>query len=233
MKKLILAMVFILLTALLISFNYLLWERESMLKEIETLEYANLADNANINALKREITGLEEDNKALDARNDFLEAENNKLSQEKNNLLADREKDAEQIREKIRKINVLKQYADINALAEPIYKWVEAINNKDYEEAYALEYAGTSEEDRTVSLGDYVREMEANVRGIDITEVQLDKYRGSTEGDIILQVRLNVKLADERSKDFIRYEEGINVRYVKIEHSREMAKFYIAEISNS
>jgi len=233
MKKLILAMVFILLTALLISFNYLLWERESMMKEIETLEYANLTDNANINALKREIASLEEDNKSLNEKIDFLEAENSKLLQEKNNLLADREKASEDIREKIRMINVLKQYADINVLAEPVYKWVEAINNGDYEEAYALEYAGISEEERPVSFDDYVREMEASVRGIDIQEVRLDKYRGSTGGDIILQARLNVRLAENRDEKFFRYEEGINVKYIKIEYSHEMAKFYISEISNS
>jgi regulator of replication initiation timing len=231
MKKLILAMVFILLTALLISFNYLLWERESMMKEIETLEYANLADSANINALKREIAGLEEDNKRLDEKNDVLETENSKLLQEKNDLIAEKEKASEEVREKVRKINVLKQYADINTLAEPVYKWAEAINNGDYEEAYAFEFAGISEEDRKVSLDDYVREMEAFVRGIDIQEVRLDKFRGSTEGEIILQVRLNVKLSEGRGKEFFRYEEGINDRYVKIEYSRELTQFYISEIS--
>lgn len=233
MKKLILAMVFILLTALLISFNYLLWDRESMMKELENLENANLADSANINAQKREIAGLEEDIKRLDEKNDALEADNNKLQQDKSALIAEKELAQEAVREKVRTINVLKQYTDINTLAEPVYKWAEALNNGAYEEAYTIEYAGIAEENRTVSLDDYAREMEAFVRRIDIEEVRLDKLRGSSEGEIILQVRLNVKLMEDRGKELFRYEEGINERYIKIEYSRETTKFFISEISNN
>lgn len=232
MKKLILGMVFVLLTALFIAFNYLLWDRESREKELKNLEYANASNNVSINAQKREISNLEEENSSLGDKIGQLEHDKEQLIQDKIVLASERDGTEAALQERVRFINALKQYADIKVLSEPVAKWVEALNQGKYEEAYELEYAAVLEQDRLVSLTAYTEEMKSTIRKIELSEVKLDKLRGSGNGDIFLEVRLNVKLAENADKVSDRYTEGINDRYVKIEYSYEKNAFIISGINN-
>ena len=232
MKKLILGMVFVLLTALIIAFNYLLLDRESREKELENLEYANASNNASINAQKREISSLEEENVSLEDKIEQLEHDKDQLMQEKNAITSEKVKTEAALQERVRFINTLKQYADIKALSEPVTKLVEALNQGKYEEAYELEYAAVLEKDRLVSLTAYTEEMKNTIQKIEISEVKLDKLRGSGNGDIFLEVRLNVKLVENADKASARYLEGINDKYVKIEYSYEKNAFIISQINN-
>lgn len=233
MKKLILVMVFVLLAALFIAFNYLLLERESRENELKNLEYANASNIASISAQKREIDSLVEGNRSLGDKIEKLESEKDQLLQDKNALSSERDKTGLTLQEKINFINILKQYTDIKALSEPVTKWAEALNQGKYEEAYALEYAGVLMQDRKVSLTAYTEEMKNTIRKIEIGEVKLDKLRGSSSGDIFLEVRLNVKLAEEANKSSARYMEGVNDLYIKIEYSNEDKAFIISAISST
>ncbi len=232
MKKLILGMVFVLLTALFIGFNYLLWDKESREKELKNLEYANASNNASISAQKREIGALEEENRNLENEIERLENETNQLNQDKSALASERDKAGVTLQEKINFINALKQFSDLKVLSEPVTKWAEALNQGKYEEAYEFEYAGVLEKDRTVSQSAYSEEMGNTIRKIEIGEVKLDKLRGSGNGEIFLEVRLNVKLPEDAGKTAARYKEGINDRYFKIEYLYEKKIFIISSISN-
>lgn len=232
MKKLILGMVFVLLTALFIGFNYLLWDKESREKELKNLEYANASNNASISAQKREIGALEEENRNLENEIERLENETNQLNQDKSALASERDKAGATLQEKINFINALKQFSDLKVLSEPVTKWAEALNQGKYEEAYELEYAGVLEKDRTVSLSAYSEEMGNTIRKIEIGEVKLDKLRGTGNGEIFLEVRLNVKLSEDAGKTAARYKEGINDKYFKIEYLHEKKTFIISSISN-
>lgn len=232
MKKFILVMVFILLTALFIAFNYLLWDRESKAAEIKSLENTNVSHNASISAQKREIDSLAEEVGSLSDQISQLENEKNQLIDEKNLLAADRDETKAALQERIEFINILKQYADINALSEPVKKWAEALNQGNYEEAYRLEYAGIPAKDRAVSISAYVEEMKSAIRKIEITDVKVDKLRGTGNGDIYLDVRLNVKLAEEADKDSSRFSEGDNDAYIRIDYSADKKEFVIYAINN-
>ena len=232
MKKLILVMVFVLLTALFIAFNYLLWERESRENELKNLEYVNAGNAASISAQKREIDNLNVENRNQRNNIEQLEKEKDQLIQDKASLTAEKDKASTALQEKINFVNTLKQYADIKALSDPVVKWAEALNQGKYEEAYAIEYAGTLMKDRKLTLTAYSEEMKNMIRKIEIGEAKLDKLRGSSNGDIFLEVRLNVKLAEGANASSARFIEGVNDIYVKIEYSNEDKAFIISAINN-
>ena len=233
MKKLILVMVFVLLTAFFVAFNYLLWEREDTETKLKNLENANAGNNASISAQKREIDSLEERNTRLEDEIKSLGEEKERILTEKQALSEEKDKINRTLQERIKFINAVKQYVDIKVLSEPVTKWAEAVNQGKYKEAYELEFEGTAEDDRTTSQEEYAEGMKNTVRKIEINEVKLDKLRGAGEGEIFLEVRMNVKLADSNGKKLAAYTDGINEKYVKIDYSYEKKAFIISSISGS
>ena len=232
MKKLILVMVFVLLTALFIAFNYLLWEREDREKELRNLEYANVSNNASISAQKREIDSLEEEIGSLEDEMKSLEKERERNLVEKQSLAAEKDKINENLQDRIKFINAITKYIDIKTLSEPLTKWVEAVNQGRYEDAYNLEYEGIKLQGRPVSLEKYTEEMKKTIRKIEIVEVKLDKLRGAGNGEIFLEAKLNVKLTEDSDTDSTLYKDGINNKYVNIGYSYEKNAFFILSIED-
>jgi len=232
MKKLILGMVFVLLTAFFIGFNYLLWERENNLNKLRNLENQNASNSASINAYKREIENLEEKNESLEEEVDKLKDELQRSQLEKQVLSEEKNVINQTLQERIRFINGIKQHIDLKILSEPLLQWAEAINQGKYNEAYELEFEGTLEQDRKLSLEEYTELMKNNVRKIEIADVMLDRYKGTGNGDIYLEVKMNVKLADEANKKQISYTDGINNKYVKLDYSSEKKAFIISSIND-
>ncbi len=232
MKKFILVMVFVLLTALFIAFNYLLWDRENKVRELKNLEAANASYTTSINAQKREISGLEEENSRLGNEIDRLESEKNSLNEEKAKIQAEWNLTKDALQERIDFINTLKQHADMSVLSEPVIKWVEAVNEGNFKEAYLLEYEGAEAEDINVRLDEYVEQMTRSIRRIEITQVKVDKLRGTGNGDIYLSAALDVKLAEEPNQKSFRFTEGENEIYVKIDYSIPKKAFVISTIGS-
>jgi len=230
MKKFILVMVFVLLTALIIAFNYLLWDRESKMTELKNLEQEKSSLNASINAQKREISVLEQEISGLRDQLDNKEDETSRLIYEKNELNNDLRKTKESLQERIDFINALKQHVDINTFSKPVVEWAEAINHGNYEEAYDMEYEGVDVQDRSVSLVAYADQFKDTISKIEITEVKLDKLRGLTSGEVYLDVKLNVKLADTPKQKSTRFTQGENEVYIKIDYSQAKKKFIISGI---
>lgn len=232
MKKLVLVMVFVLLTAVFIAFNYLLWDRESREKELKDLEYQNTNDKADLTAKSREIESLGKEITSLGDKITQLETDKDQLEKDKNSLADQKSSTDAALRDKIKFFNIIKQYADINELSEPLTLWVDALNQGKYEDAYELEYAAVQPGDRTISLDAYTQEMQKNVKKIEITEVKIDKLRGSSEGEIYLDVRLTVKLAEGADKNNLRFSEGLNEKFIKIDYSVVKNAFEIVQMSN-
>lgn len=233
MKKLILVMVFVLLTALFIAFNYLLWERESRENDLKSLQNLNASNSASINAQKREIENLNEENKSQREKIDQLGNEKDQLSQEIVSLQSQNENSNAALQERINFINTLKQYADIKALSEPVTRWVEALNQGKYEDAYTIEFAGTPLKDRRITLAAYSDQIKNTIRKIELTEIKVDKIRGADKGDIYLEVQISIKLAEAANAATARFKEGMNNLYVKIGYSDEDKAFKMTEITVS
>lgn len=233
MKKFILVMIFVLLTALFIAFNYLLWDRENKVVELKNLENANASYTTNINSQKREISALEEEIDRLENQIKEIESDKERLSEEKASIQIEWAETRASLQERIDFINTIKQHADTNVLSAPLAKWAEAINQGDFRQAYLLEYEGVAMVDRTVRLDDYVEQMSRTVRRVDITQVKVDRLRGTGNGDIYLDVTLDVKLPEEPDMKSLRFTEGVNEIYVKIDYSVSEKVFMISGMGNS
>jgi len=231
MKKFILVMVFAVLIALFIAFNYLVWDRESKVAEIKKLESVNASYDASISIHKREISTLEGEVNRLKEQIEKLENEKAQLQKEKEAAAADRDQTEQELRDRISFINVLKERVDIEFLAQPVMLWAEAVNKGDFEQAYSIEYEGLPVKDRTVSLSTYVDEMKASISRIEITDVKVDKLRGSGNGDIYLDVKCNVKLNENANTLSSRFADGENEIYVKVDYSREKKAFIISSMN--
>jgi septal ring factor EnvC (AmiA/AmiB activator) len=135
MKKLVLAMVFILLMALFIAFNYLLWDRENRVKELSDLQSVNANKSADISVQNREIKSLEEENNNLQLKINQLESDKEQLTKGRNDLSVEKDSLNRVITGKNDLLNALKQISDVNELEQPVKKWVDAINASDYSTA--------------------------------------------------------------------------------------------------
>jgi len=231
MKKFFLVMIFALLIAVFIAFNYLLWDRESKLAEIKNLESVNASYSASISVQKREIGTLEDEVKSLGNQIEQYKAEIDRLQKEKEQVASEKLQEETELKAKIDLINILKENADIQFLSEPVVSWVEALNSGSFDEAYAIEFEGVPQKDRNISLSAYVEQMESTVQKIEITEVRVDRYRGSSNGEIYLDVTLNVGLAENADESVSRFAEGENEIYVKLDYSKEKKGFIISSIN--
>jgi septal ring factor EnvC (AmiA/AmiB activator) len=232
MKKLVLAMVFVLLSALFIAFNYLLWDRESREKELRDLEVVNATNNSSINAQTRQIDRLEKEITSLNNKIDQLELDKEQLGRDKSDLTTEKTESEIVMQQKIIFINALKQAVDIKTFSEPVTKWANALNQGKYEEAYELEYAAVPLADRDISLSEYKAKMKKNLHKIEIAEIKLDGLKGSDTGEIFLKVKLAAKLAPGADKTGGDFTEGINEKAFKIDYSADKKTFIIASISS-
>ncbi len=232
MKKLILVMVFVLLTAVFIAFNYLLWERESRESELKDLSYQNANYKTDISTKTREIDSLGKEINDLGNKITQLESEKAQLVQDKNGIIEQKNNSDAALRDKIDYLNIIKQYVNIKVVSEPLTLWTDALNQGKYEDAYDLEYAAVPSADRSVTLSAYTEDMQKTIKKIEINEVKLDLLRGSSDGEIFLDVRLTVKLAENADKNTSRFSEGLNERYIKIDYSTEKKMFEILSISS-
>lgn len=231
MKKFILVIVFALLIALFIAFNYLLWDRESKLAEIRNLESVNASYSASVSVHKREINTLEEEVKSLNNQITQYRDEIDKLLQERDQAISDRLQEEATLKAKVDFINVLKEHTDIQVLSRPVVLWAEAVNNGSFDEAFDIEYEGVPPRERTVSLSTYVEQMKATVERIEINEIKVDRLRGYGTGDIYLNVRFSVRLVEDADISSSRFSDGENEMYVKLDYSKDKKAFIISSMN--
>lgn len=231
MKKLTLIMVFVLLTALLIGFNYLLLDRESKDQTIKNLEYVSASNNSNISAQKREISALEDENSTLQNELNQANEENERLTKAVDAANLEKDGVKEELRARTDYINNIKQFLNMETVTKPFADYVAALNQGDYSKAYELEFAGVSAKDRTTSLDEYTQKMKDAAPKIDIIEVKLDNLRGSENGEIYLSVKLTAELSEQADKSFSWFIDGENVVYVNIGYSDSRDELIIQSIS--
>ncbi len=231
MKKLVLIMVFVLLMALFIAFNYLLWDRESKVNELKSLEYNNASYLADITSQSRDIKRLENENNEYISDISKLEKEKEQLAQKNLQLESDKNQETGKTGHKIDIINILKQSVDIKLFGAVVEKWVEAVSTGNYPEAYRLEYDKASLQSKQPSLEDYTNALKSNVKSIKLKELILEKEQGKAEGEIILKAALEVKLTEKPEQDFTRFADGLNEMKFKLDYDAALNEFYILEIT--
>lgn len=228
MKKLVLAMVFILLMALFIAFNYLLWDRENRVKELEDLKLANADNSVNMSLQGREIKNLEEENNTLQLKVNQLESEKEQLTASKNNLSSEKDQLNSIISGKNDLLNALKQISDLKELEKPVEKWVDAINTGDYSTAYGLEYKSLATGGNPPGITVYSENLKNNIKSISLKSVKLDTSRGTDNGEIVLNAELEVRLPEKA--DSQTWKDGLNEKFIQIGYDTTVKQFIILQI---
>lgn len=228
MKKLVLAMVFVVLMALFIAFNYLLLDRENKVKELKDLEFENANNSASMSMQNREIKSLEEENSSQQLKISQLESDVDQLNKKNSDLSAEKEQLNRKIKDKTDLLNALKEISDMKVLEQPVKKWLEAINAGDYDTAYELEYASLASYGNPPGAFAYSESLKATVKSISLKSIKTDTSRGAGDGDIILDAELEVKLVDKAVSQV--YKEGLNEKFIKIGYDVNKKEFVILQI---
>jgi cell division protein FtsB len=212
MKKLVLILVCALIMTVFIAFNYLLWDRENKIRNIENL---NVSKNMSIDALGDKIKSLTDENKQLQEENKKKEDENNRIRSKY--YLADQ--DLALLRKTLNNkndvIQQLKMQADLKPLEAVIRKWAESIDKGEYEPAYELQKSQLTSGDNNIDFSSFMDAYKTNIKNIKVKDIKLqeDENNGTIQG-LVFAVSLEVKLVE--GADGSLYADGVNERYFTI-----------------
>jgi cell division protein FtsB len=232
MKKFALIIICSLIMVLLIGFNYLLWDRENKQKDIETLEHSKASNNASITALGEKINTLEKNNEDLKKEIKNLEAVISSMEQDKKREEEEKAKINEALAQKRENIKVLVQNADTEFLKEAVRKWVEALNQGDYESAYRLQQKSMGNGTDKLTLSEYSNAYKNSIQSININSIELvtDGIPDEKQGEIILSVELEVVMKTHGKPKNIHLDEGSNKRYITVDYDNQLNEWVIAGI---
>lgn len=229
MKKLVLAMVSILMIALFIAFNYLLWDRENRVKELKALEIDNASNSASMSLQNREIKSIEEENNTLKLKISQLQSEQELLTNSSNSLAEEKDRLNRSLTAKNSLLNALKAISDLKELEQPVKKWVDAISAGEYDKAYEYEYTSLMSYGSPPGVLPYTENLKNSIKTIGLKSLKLDTARGTADGEIVLDVELEIKLVDKNTeKDYV---DGINQRFIKLGYDETKKEFVILQIS--
>lgn len=234
MKKLSLILFCTLLLLFFIAFNYLLWERQSREKDMESLRNLNVENSSKVYTYERQVSALREKNDELNAAKTELEEQINRLSVEKVQLDKEKQDTAEDLERKERVVDKLKQQVDLNILEEPIKKWVEFINKGDYDSAYQLQYGHFISKDEELDSEAFSSLFEDVVKSVSIKSIELFINEESPEssGNIIFAVILNIEKQEAVDKAADYFRQGENTRYFTIDYDFKQDIWVITSIDS-
>jgi len=235
MKKFIIVIVFVFLIAILISFNYLLWDREQRLASFQDISDSN---NLTIETLSEKMNALDKLNKQLSIRVENLTDDNTTL-QNKFSMLSDESLDLKrQIISRNDLIISLKKAIDVTPMDAVIKKWTENVNSKNYEVAEAL--ISKNSKDETIHNAEKFKEAyQSELNTIKIkttklfTELTDDEHLEKIQIKVVFEV-VKPEVTDE-NKDQIPqniFKSGDNEKYITMELNSETKEWLILEIND-
>ncbi len=235
MKKFIIVIIFVFLIAILISFNYLLWDRERQLENYQDLSNAK---NLSIDTLGEKIDNLDKLNKELNSKIDTLTSDNSGLNDKISNLENENQQIKQEIASKNQLINLLKGNLNMEPFESVIKKWVEAVNSKNYQNALTLISKNSkdeilnNEEDFKVTCQNEIKAIRFKSSKL-FTEVSDEEHLGKIQFKVILEV--DKPEVTEQNKDNVSdllYKSGENVKYITMEFDAEAKEWRILELSD-
>lgn len=240
MKKLVLVVVWILLIAVFVVLNYLIWDRENKEKDIESLESLNASNSSSIAALGREINNLETEKKRLETEIFNLEKKISDLEETNKEIEEDNRKNLEIISRKNEIIYKLIQQLDKKEVEKVIIKWADNINNGNYDEAYKLMRLSPSSNQALMNSKEFAENYKNSIKSIKIETMELlpeeilrEDISGDKKGDIVYKVIFNVEKSEGYDKSITSFSEGLNERYITLDYSVEMEQWMISGVFTS
>jgi hypothetical protein len=237
MKKFGLILVSIFLLTVLISLNYLLWDRDNTIKSMQninsTLYSSNSSNKASIDALGDNIKTLTESNKELDSKIYDLKSQNQALQDGWNKEKEDKANIDKDLQQKNDTIGKLKLQANLSPLELTIKRWADSIDKGNYDDAYSLELSHNDAKGSAISRLDYANAYRNSIKSLKIKkQIKLaEDSLASTGGNITFLVICDVKLVD--NSQVVGYSDGENERLFTVIYSKTDSKWVISDISTS
>jgi len=237
MKKFIIVFVFVFLIAILISFNYLLWDREKQLASFQNIRDSN---NLTIDTLSEKMNNLDKLNKELNKRVDSLTDENATTSKYSSMINNENIGLKGEIIAKNDLIIFLKKTIDVAPMDTVIKKWTEAVNSKNYEAAVAL--ISKNSKDETINNTSKVKEVyQSELKAIKIktsklfTELTDDEHLGKIQFKVVFEVSKPDSTDENKDKmpqNLFLFKSGDNEKYITMELNSSTNEWLILEIED-
>lgn len=231
MKKFLLVLVCAVIILFFVGFNYLLWDRENKAADIKDLEYTNENKEDYINYMTDEKKIVENENKNLKKQIESLENAASDLNSQIESLRAViRQKEAD-LKKSSELIEILKQQADRQMLAQKIQQYVELLNSRDYTQAYEMRYGHTLLYTFKPSLTSYSAGYKDKVAGIKIESLEYSEDPPEhSGGQHVFDAMLEVELKKNEDNGGCEFEPGLNNRTFILGFDETVGEWVIADI---
>ena len=229
MKKFVIAVVFIFLTATLILVNYLLWDREQQMANYKNM---SASKNLSIETLEEKNYSLSTINKEYEQTIKKLTDESVKLNERVAALSAELDTVKKSDLDKNIIISKLKGYIDKTPMVGTIEKWVQHINKKNYTVAFT--YFSTNAKDSLLNNSqDFQNYYQKEIKSITLKDAKIitSEYDSDKIGKLQFLVNLDVVKAEEASDN--NFVEGPNQKIFTMEYDIDTDSWLILEILNN
>lgn len=235
MKKFIIVIVFVFLIAILISFNYLLWDRE---KQLESFQDLSNAKNLSIDTLGEKINNLDKQNKELAERVSSLTQENSDLKSSNYKLIAESQQVRQEMEANKAFISLLKSNMNAEPFEAAIKKWVEAVNSRNFKAAHTL----VSKASRDEILSDeekFKKTYQSEVKAIRLKSSKLyneltdDEHLAKIQFQVVFEIdKPEASSEDKEEIPQVLFKSGENEKYITMELDSEAGGWRISELSD-
>jgi uncharacterized protein involved in high-affinity Fe2+ transport len=230
MKKFILVMVCIIVLAIFIAMNYMLWDRDNKIRNFQDL---NSSKSVSIGALTDKIKNLDESTKQQQASLESYEIQNKQLTDTNASLNADKTKLQTQIQNLSGAVSKLKLSANMDALQSNIKKWSDGIDKAQYDVSYKLIDADIINIDSFKNIDSFDTYFKNNVKSMKLKSLKLvdSGIPADKAGNIIFKVVSDINKV-EGSTDKL-FSEGQNIIYITVGYSAQKNDWVITALSPS
>lgn len=235
MKKFIIVIVFVFLIAILISFNYLLWDREKQMASFQNISDSN---NLTIETLSEKMNNLDKLNKELSKKIDTLTNDNASIREYSSMINTENIDLKKEIVSKDELILILKKTIDVAPMDAVIKKWTEDVNSKNYEGAHAL--ISKNSKDETINDDKKFKEVyQSELKAIKLKTSELfiglldDEHLGKIQFKVVFEV-VKPDITND-NKDKIpqkHFKSGDNEKYITVELNSYTNEWLILEIKD-
>ncbi|ACL74557.1 hypothetical protein [Ruminiclostridium cellulolyticum] len=229
MKRFIIIIVFLFLIALLISFNYLLWDRE---KQLENFQDLRDAKNFTIDTLGEKNNALDKKNRELTEKIDSLNLAISDLKDEFNRLSVENTDLKNQVSDYADLINQFKKNMNTMPINGLIKNWFEAINTKNYKVASAL-ISKNSHDEILNNPANFSKTYQEEIKSINLKSLHIFTDLSDQEhlGKIQFRIITEVEKPESQQTDKL-YKSGDNEKYITVEFNTQSKEWLILEVSD-
>jgi len=235
MKKFIIIVVFVFLISILISFNYLLWDRE---KQLENYQDLSNSKNLSIDTLGEKINNLDKQNKELAQKISSLTDENSRIKNTNYLLTSENQQIKQELSDKREIILMLKKNLNVEPFQEVVRKWVDAVNSKNFKTAQT--YISILSNDEILSSPNIFKSNYQNeIKTIDLKSFKI--YTEMTDAEHLAKIQFEAVFQVDKPESpnagveevpKLVYKQGENLKYMTMQFDAEAGEWRISELSD-